>query len=136
MDEEQVVSRRVSTTPVTAPYGVPVTGEAVTTTRTTRSPSGAEVLRRVVVFVFALIQAVIALRLVLLLIDASRSNDIVQGIYSVSSWFVGPFEGILKTNAVNQGGAVLDVAAVVALVGWTIVELIVVAAINIARREP
>ena len=29
-------------------------------------------------------------------------------------------------NALSSGGSVLDVAAVVALVGWTIVELIVI----------
>lgn len=142
VDEQEVTTRRVVTTPpVAAPYGTPiaygtpVAGEAVTTRTVTRSPSGAELARRAVVFVFALIQAVIILRLVLLLIDASRGNDIVKFIYTTSSWFVGPFEGILRTDALQRGGSILDVAAVVALVGWTIVELIIIAALNIARRE-
>lgn len=134
VDEEEVVSRRVET-PVGAPYGVPITGEAVTTRTTTRSPSRPELLRRTAVFVFALIQAVIALRLVLLLINASRDNGIVDFVYSTSAWFVGPFEGIVRTDALKHGGSILDVTAIVALIGWTIVEVVIVAGINIARRE-
>jgi hypothetical protein len=60
---------------------------------------------------------------------------VVQFVYSVSAWFVGPFQGILQTDALKHGGSVLDGAAVVALIGWTILELIVIAGINIARRE-
>ena len=35
-----------------------------------------------------------------------------------------------------SGGSVLDVAAVVAFVGWTIIEMIVIWAVGIFRREP
>jgi F0F1-type ATP synthase membrane subunit c/vacuolar-type H+-ATPase subunit K len=144
VQEEQVTQRVVTTTPsvapygapVAAPYGAPVAADAVTTRTVTRSPSAAEMLRRIVVFVFALIQAVILLRLVLLLINASRNNGIVEFIYTTSSWFVAPFEGIVRTDALQRGASVLDVTAIVALIGWTIVELIIVAGINIARREP
>lgn len=135
VEEEQVTRRVITTTPSAAPYGAPVTGEAVTRRTVTRSPSSAEMLRRLVVFVFALIQGVIVLRLLLLLIGASRGNDIVQAVYSVSAWFVGPFQGILRSDALKSGGSVLDSAAIVALVGWTVLELIVIAGINIARRE-
>ena len=50
--------------------------------------------------------------------------------------FVAPFEGILRTTSLSAAGSVFDVAAVVALIGWTVVELIVVAALAIFRREP
>lgn len=103
----------------------------------TRSGPGApEVARRVIVLVFGLIQIVIGLRIVLLLLDARTGNALVSGILDVSKVFVAPFEGILNTNALTSGGSVLDVAAVVAFVGWTILELIVIWAIAIFRRDP
>ena len=144
MAEEQQVTRRTVTTQAPAPgyappayrYDAPVVGEAVTTTRVTQSPSTAEILRRIVIFVFALIQMDIILRIVLLLIGASPDNGIVSFVYNTSDWFVGPFNGLLNTDAVRRGGSVLDVAAIVALVGWSILELVIIAALNIARREP
>ena len=63
-------------------------------------------------------------------------NALVSGILDVSQVLVGPFEGILNTNALTSGGSMLDVAAVVAFVGWTILELIVIWAVGIFRREP
>jgi hypothetical protein len=103
---------------------------------TTRSrPSGAELLRRIIVFIFAVMQGLLVLRIVLLLVDANRGNDLVRFIYDASGIFVAPFEGILHTNAVNAGASVLDIAALVAIVGWTILEALLVAAVGIGRRE-
>jgi len=104
--------------------------------RTTTSPGGPEMTRRVIVFVFGLIQLVIGLRIVLLLLDARTGNALVSGILDLSKIFVAPFEGILNTNALSSGGSTLDVAAVVAFVGWTVLELIVIWAVGIFRREP
>jgi hypothetical protein len=93
--------------------------------------------RRVIVLVFGLIQIVIALRFVLLLLNAREANDLVSGILNLSQVFVAPFEGILRTDAIHAAaGSVLDIAAIVAFVGWTILELIVIWAVGIFRREP
>lgn len=103
----------------------------------TRSgPGGTEMTRRVIVLLFGLIQIVIGLRIILLLLDARTGNALVSGILDVSKIFVAPFEGILNTNAISSGGSILDVAAVVAFVGWTILELIVIWVLGIFRREP
>ncbi len=99
-------------------------------------PGGSELARRVIVLLFGLIQIVIGLRIVLLLLDASTGNALVSGVLDLSKIFVAPFEGILKSNALTSGGATLDVAAVVAFVGWTIIELVVIWAVGIFRREP
>ena len=105
--------------------------------RITRTgPSGPEMIRRVVILVFGLIQIVIGARIVLLLVDAREANALVSGILNVSQIFVAPFEGILRTDSLNRAGSVLDIAAIVALVGWTIIELIVLWAVGIFRREP
>jgi hypothetical protein len=83
-----------------------------------------------------LIQLVIGLRIILLLLNAREGNAIVSGILDLSQVFVAPFSGILGSDALRSGGAVLDIAALVALVGWTILELIVLAIVSTLRREP
>ena len=115
-----------------------VTGApAVVERRTvTRSPSGGEFAGRVVILIFGIIQVFIILRIVLLLLDAREGNDLVSFILNTSQIFVGPFEGMLNTNALHAGGSVLDVAAILALVGWTVLEAIILAAVGIFRREP
>jgi hypothetical protein len=130
VNEERVVVRDTGVG-TGAPYGQ----RTVVDETVRRSPSGPEYARRVVVFVFGLIQLVIALRIILLLVAADRANTLVRGIYDISGILVAPFEGILRTDALAKGGSVLDISAVVALVGWTVLELIIVAGIGIARRE-
>jgi hypothetical protein len=93
-------------------------------------------IRRIIGLLFGLIQIVIGLRIVLLLLDARTGNALVSGILDISKIFVAPFDGILNSNALTAGGSTLDVAAVVAFVGWTILELIVLWAVGIFRREP
>jgi len=105
--------------------------------RITRTgPGGSELTRRVVVLVFGLIQLVIGARFVLLLLDAREANGLVSGILNISQLFVAPFDGILRTDALHAAGSVLDITAIVAFVGWTIVELIVIWAVGIFRRDP
>jgi hypothetical protein len=103
---------------------------------TSSEPSGAEFIRRIVVLLFGLIQLVIGARIVLLLIDAREANGIVSGILNVSQVFVAPFDGILRTDALHASGSTFDLTAVVAFVGWTVIELVVVWAVAIFRREP
>ena len=126
-----------------------VTTDAPTTTetgalanRTTTSrrldyrPSNNETTRRIVVLVFGLIQIVIGLRILLLAVDARTGNLLVSIITNLGGVLTAPFQGVLRINAVASGGSVLDVAAVVALIGWTLVELIVIWSLAIFRREP
>lgn len=132
-DEQRVVSTQ---TQDPAAVGQPVTSSSIETRRVTATPSGSELSRRIIVLVFGLIQLVIVLRIALLLADARTGNDIVAGILNISQVFVGPFEGILKTDALHAGGSILDLAAVVALIGWTVLEAIVLWIVGIFRREP
>ena len=102
----------------------------------TRGPGASEMSRRIILLVFGIIQVLIASRIVLLLLDAREANGLVSGILAVSQLFVAPFEGILRTDSLNSAGSVLDITAIVALVGWTVLELIVLWAVGIFRREP
>jgi hypothetical protein len=115
---------------------VPASSTDVVVDRTDVSPSGGELLRRVVTLIFGIIQALIVLRIVLLLLNAREGNDIVSFILNASQPFVAPFIGIFSADALRASGSVLDIAAIAALVGWTILEAIVLWAVNIMRREP
>lgn len=129
------------TTPVAGQETMPppAVRESVRTdsTRITRSgPGGSELGRRIVVLVFGLIQIVIAARFVLLLLDAREANALVSGILNFSQLFVAPFEGILRMEFLRAEGSVLDVTAIVAFIGWTLIEVVVLWVLGIFRREP
>ena len=128
------VDRTVVTEEPTAAGQETVRTDSRRITRT--GPGGSEMTRRVIVLVFGLIQIVIGARIVLLLLDAREANGLVSGILNVSQLFVAPFEGILRTDSLHAAGSVLDITAIVAFVGWTILELIVIWAVGIFRREP
>src|SRR3990170_3508747 len=114
------------------------TDQTVRTDRqtTTTRPGNSEMSRRIIVLVFGLVQVLIGLRFVLLLLDAREANALVSGILDFSQLFVAPFEAILRTDALNSAGSILEVTAVVAFVGWTILELIILWAVGVFRREP
>ena len=129
------------TTPVAGqdPTAAPAARETVRTEsyRATRTgPGGSELARRIVVLIFGLIQIVIGARFVLLLLDAREANGIVSAVLNFSEIFVGPFEGILRTNFLRADGSVLDISAIVAFIGWTIIEVIVLWVLAIFKREP
>jgi hypothetical protein len=111
-------------------------GSAVVERRVTRTPSGGEVAGRIVVLLFGIIQVLIILRIVLLLLNAREGNDLVAFILNTSQIFVAPFNGMLNIDNLKSGGSVLDVAAVLALIGWTVLEAIILAAVGVFRREP
>jgi hypothetical protein len=111
-------------------------GTSVTSRTVEMRPSGGTLAGRIVVLLFGIIQVLIVLRIVLLLLNAREGNDLVSFILNTSQVFVGPFEGILQTDALSSGGSIFDVAAVLALVGWTLLEAIILAAVGVFRREP
>lgn len=140
--EQRVVTETSEDPAVVAPgdrvvaTGDPVvTRSQVVTGSTVVTPSGGELGRRVVILVFGIIQILIILRIVLLLLDAREGNGLVQFILDASQIFVAPFIGIFSTDALKTGGSVFDVAAVAALVGWTVLEWIFLWALNLFRRE-
>ena len=121
--------------PTTTETGA-LSNRTVTSRQLDVRPSNNETARRIVVLVFGLVQIVIGLRIVLLLLNARTGNFLVSVINNVGGVLIAPFEGILRTNTLSAGGSVLDFAAIVALVGWTIVELIIIWSLGVFRHEP
>lgn len=113
----------------------PAVQSSVRTERTTMTPGRPELGRRIIVLVFGLVQLLIGVRFLLLLLDAREGNGLVSGILNLSQLFVAPFEGILRSDALHAGGSTFDIAALVALIGWTVLEFVVIKVLAVFRRE-
>lgn len=100
-------------------------------------PSGVTTLARVITFLFGILQAALVLRIILLLLIANQGNDVVGLILGLTDPFVEPFRGMFAFDRVTaDSGSRFDIAAVVALVGWTLVEMLILAGIRIFARRP
>lgn len=123
--------------PATPP---PAVSSTVRTTEAAYVPGRPEPVvtaARVITFAFGVLQAVLILRIVLLLLIANPGNDVVALILNVTDPFVEPFRGMFSLDRVaSDAGSVFDVAALVALIGWTLVELLILAALRIFARRP
>ena len=105
-----------------------------TSTRVTRYSQGPmEIIEKILLLIFSLIELVIVLRIVLLLLAARQGNDIVQLVYNVSDIFVAPFRGILRIDEIQAGVVAFDFGAVVALIGWLIIEVVIIAIVRLFR---
>jgi hypothetical protein len=133
--DEVSTNQPVYTDPATGGTVAPARSSTVVE-RTNVQPSGGEMIRRLVVLLFGIVQVFIILRIVLLLLNAREGNGIVSFILDVSQVFVAPFIGIFNTDALRASGSILDIAAIAALVGWSILEVVVLWAVNLMRREP
>ena len=111
----------------------PVHDDVHTQSTVRYEPSGVGMVERLIIWIFGIIQLLIILRIVLLLFAARDANPIVSFIYSITDLLVAPFRGIFGMNEIAAGATALDVAALVALVGWTILELVILGLVRIFR---
>ena len=121
----------------------PAAARAASSVRTTErayvtpGPSGLTTAARVITFLFGILQAALILRIILLLLVANTGNDVVALILSITDPFVEPFRGMFSIDRVTADqGSKFDVAALVALIGWTLVEALLLAALRIFSRRP
>jgi uncharacterized protein YggT (Ycf19 family) len=127
-DDTRVVEQEVVTREPAGTYAA---------TRTTTVDAGPmSLLRRVVGLLFGVMVVLIGLRILLLLIVANQSNAIVDFIYNVTEPLVAPFRGILSLDTVTPGGgSVFDIAALVALIGWLLIYLLIMAVLRLGDRD-
>ncbi len=83
-----------------------------------------------------MLQVALILRIILLLLVANPGNDVVALILNVTDPFVEPFRGMFSLDRVTADqGSMLDVAAIVALIGWTLVEALILALLRVFDRR-
>ena len=98
-------------------------------TRNTKQESHAA--QRIVGTIFGIIEIALAFRLIFKLLGANPTNVFVQGIYTVTQFFVGIFEGIFSqattsgavTTAVFEP-ATLIAMVIIAVIAWIVLKLI------------
>lgn len=100
--------------------------ERQTVSESASAPAGT-VAQRIVWYVIGVIIALLAFRVVLLLLGANRGNGFVDFIYSLSSVFAAPFYGIFSYEP-SYGVSTLELSslvamAVYALIGWGLAKL-------------
>jgi uncharacterized protein YggT (Ycf19 family) len=141
-DYERTTVRETTTADPATRVDVDPPVERASTVRSTErvyepaGPSGASTIARVVTFIFGILQVALILRIVLLLLVANPGNDIVSLILGVTDPFVEPFRGMFALDRVTADqGSMLDVAAIVALIAWTLVEALILAALRIFDRR-
>lgn len=133
-ETRSVGSRPDTYPPIAAPESTVRTTERA---YTAAGPDGPSVAARVVTFAFGILQALLILRIILLLLVANPGNDIVALVFGITQPFVEPFAGMFSLDRVKADqGSVLDIAAIVALVGWTLIEALILAALRIFQRRP
>ncbi len=121
-------------------YGAPPA--ASSTVRTTErayapaGPSGASTAARIVTFAFGILQALLILRIILLVLVANPGNDIVSLILNATNPFVEPFRGMFSLDRATADRSIFDIAALVALIGWTLLEAVILAGLRIFQRRP
>ncbi len=108
------------------------TGEPVAYTRT----SPMTPIIRTVWLLFGVLIALIGIRILFLALGANEGNVIVDAVYAITDPFVAPFRGIFSIDQVRPTGQnVFDVAALLAIIGWTLVALLITAILRIPDRS-
>lgn len=145
-DYERTTTRESTTVDPAAPgyvdpATVPPTAQGASVRTTERAyvpagPSGMTTLARLVTFIFGVLQAALILRIILLLLVANAGNDVVALILNITDPFVEPFRGMFAIDRVTADqGSKFDIAALVALIGWTLIELLVLALLRVFSRR-
>lgn len=106
------------------------TTEVQTTTRSAQTP-GVVVFQRIVWFIVGVINALIAIRFVLLLLGANRSAGFVDFIYGVTSVLVAPFTGIFGEP--TYGKFMFDISSLLAIIIYSLIALGIVKLVTLSR---
>jgi len=93
-------------------------------------------IRRAIWLLFGILIALLGIRILFLVLGANEGNVIVDAVYGITDPFVAPFRGIFSIEQVRPtGSSIFDVAALIAIVGWTLVAAVISAILRIPDRS-
>ena len=99
-------------------------------TETQSTKSGMQTAQRIVAIFFGVVEIILTFRLFFKLLGANPGNGFVKGIYVVTQFFVGIFEGIFSTATAGGAGtkavfepATLIAMVVIAIIAWVVFKL-------------
>ena len=91
-------------------------------------------ISQVIWFVTAILEAFIAIRVLLKLMAANPQAGFAQFVYNVTAVFLAPFAGLMPTP--SAGGSVLELASIFAMIIYALLAWGVVRAIWLIFSEP
>lgn len=109
-----------------------VTRQRVATT--SGNVSGSTVAVRTIWWIVGAICALIALRFVLLLLGANKGNGFVDLVYSLSNFFVSPFNNLFSVDT-TYGVSKFDLASIVAVLVYSLVGFGITKLLTISKAE-
>jgi hypothetical protein len=80
------------------------------------------VARRIVYYIAGVIVALLALRIVLLLLAANQGSGFVDFVYALSGFFATPFYGMFNYQP-TYGQSIFEVSSVVAIIVYSLAAL-------------
>lgn len=94
-------------------------------------------MRRLVALAFGIVQAALLMRVLLLALDANGANPLARLVLDVSAVFEAPARGMFRVDQIATGsGSIVDVTALVAVVGWTLAQGLLLAALSLVSPSP
>jgi len=131
------MSNPIDPTEPTRPVEAPINQVNVNAAGAAASPPGGlSMARRVVTLAFSVLVVLIVVRFLLLALGANAGNALVDFIYSVSEPFVDVFRGVFSLDHMSPvGRSVIDIAAIVAMVGYSLLALLIIAILRLGDRE-
>lgn len=87
---------------------------------TSRQVSGGVIARRVIYYIASIIIALLALRVVLLLLGASQESAFVDFVYAISGFFAWPFYGIFSYQP-SYGQSTFELSSVIAIIVYALI---------------
>jgi hypothetical protein len=114
--DQQVTEVRESNT---VQDGATVRRQEVATTRTVGT---SVIAHRVIYYIAGFIIALLALRLVLLLLAANQSAPFVDFVYALSGFFAAPFYGIFSYQP-SYGQVTFEISTVVAIIVYALAAM-------------
>lgn len=100
-----------------------------------RHEDGSRTAQRIVYYIAGVLVSLLAIRFVLSLLGANRTNGFADLIYGITYPFVAPFFGLFNYEVVYGQGARLEAGTLVAMLVYWLIAVAIVKLIDIGRRR-
>jgi hypothetical protein len=93
-------------------------------------------LRKVVYFMFGILEGFFVLRLILKLLGANPGSTLVSYVYDITGVFIAPFNTVFKADLNKDiGKFVIEPTTIVAMIVYAIIAYVIVSLIRIFRTR-
>ncbi len=106
------------------------------TVQSKSSDDGPVLAERIVSLIFGILLGLLAIRFLLSLFGANRSNGFADFIYSLTSPFVAPFRGLFSVDTTVGEAARFEIETIVAAIVYALLAWVIIKIIGLSRKAP